>query len=204
MENKTYNHLFWSPSGQFIVLAGLKGSNNALEFIDTSDFTTTSTQEHMMATDVEWDPTGRYVVTGSSCWESRGDNNFWFWTFQGRLIRKVNVDAFCQFLWRPRPPTLLTEAKINEIKKNLKKYSPQFELKDKAAMSRISEEILAKRKQLMESFKAYRERREKEYQATLAKRAKLREGRGDTGGKEEVEEERVEFLTREETILCKQ
>lgn len=68
MENKACNHLFWSPTGQFIVLAGLRSSNHSLEFIDTSDFTTTNNQEHFMATDVEWDPTGRYVVTGVSWW----------------------------------------------------------------------------------------------------------------------------------------
>lgn len=68
LENKACNHLFWSPTGQFIVLAGLRSSNHSLEFIDTSDFTTTNNQEHFMATDVEWDPTGRYVVTGVSWW----------------------------------------------------------------------------------------------------------------------------------------
>jgi eukaryotic translation initiation factor 3 subunit B len=42
--------------------------NHSLEFVDTSDFTITSSAEHFMATDVEWDPTGRYVVTGVSWW----------------------------------------------------------------------------------------------------------------------------------------
>ena len=35
--------------------------NGVLEFIDTSDFTTMGLGEHFMCTDVEWDPTGRYV-----------------------------------------------------------------------------------------------------------------------------------------------
>lgn len=42
-----------------------------MEFIDTSDFTSTNPVEHFMATDLEWDPTGRYVVTGSSYWIHR-------------------------------------------------------------------------------------------------------------------------------------
>ena len=36
--------------------------NGILEFVDTSDFTTMGTGEHFMAGDVEWDPTGRFVI----------------------------------------------------------------------------------------------------------------------------------------------
>ncbi len=58
-ERKTANHLFWAPTGQFVVLAGLRSMNGCLEFVDTGDFTTMGTGEHFMCTDVEWDPTGR-------------------------------------------------------------------------------------------------------------------------------------------------
>ena len=58
-ERKTANMLFWSPQGQFIVLAGLRNMNGVLETIDTSDFTTMNSGEHFMCTDVEWDATGR-------------------------------------------------------------------------------------------------------------------------------------------------
>lgn len=200
-ESKPYNHLFWSPAGQFILLAGLKSANHSLEFIDTSDFTTTAVQEHFMATDVEWDPTGRFVVTSNSFWVHRADNSFWFWTFQGRLIRKVTMEGFCQLLWRPRPPCLLSAEKLKEIQKNLKKYSGQFEMKDRMAMSRVSEEILAKRKELMAEFKAYRDRRQQEFRASQAKRAKLREGHSDLSA-EAVEEETIEFFTKEEVTVC--
>lgn len=42
--------------------------SGALEFVDTQDFTVMNTGEHFMATDVEWDPTGRYVSTAVSWW----------------------------------------------------------------------------------------------------------------------------------------
>jgi len=58
MDKKSCNHLFWSPNGQFIVLAGLRSQNGLLEFIDSNDLQIMSTAEHFMATDVEWDPTG--------------------------------------------------------------------------------------------------------------------------------------------------
>ena len=44
-----------------------------LEFYDTdsSDFTLMASPEHSMATDLEWDPTGRYVVTSVSYWSQK-------------------------------------------------------------------------------------------------------------------------------------
>ena len=42
--------------------------NGVLEFYDTVDSTCMSQAEHFMATDVEWDPTGRYVATSVSWW----------------------------------------------------------------------------------------------------------------------------------------
>merc|ERR1712241_1607559 len=33
-ERKTANHIFWAPTGQFVVLAGLRSMNGVLEFVD--------------------------------------------------------------------------------------------------------------------------------------------------------------------------
>lgn len=123
--------------------------NGALAFVDTSDCTLMNIAEHYMASDVEWDPTGRYVVTSVSWWShkvcaaprktffphllvgerrsifnlflhlfffcSQVDNAYWLWTFQGRLLQKNNKDRFCQLLWRPRPPTLLSVEQIKVL-----------------------------------------------------------------------------------------
>jgi len=48
-----------------------------------------------------------------------------------------------QLVWRPRPPTLLSKDQIKEIKKNLKKYSDQFNAKDKMRLSRASKELVS-------------------------------------------------------------
>lgn len=45
--------------------------NGALAFVDTSDCTLMNIAEHYMASDVEWDPTGRYVVTSVSWWSHK-------------------------------------------------------------------------------------------------------------------------------------
>ena len=36
--------------------------NGVLEFVDTADFTSMGGGEHFMCTDVEWDPTGRFLL----------------------------------------------------------------------------------------------------------------------------------------------
>lgn len=70
-EQKSANTLFWSPTGQYIVAAALRSSTYTLEFIDTFDFSVLNTQEHFKLTDVEWDPTGRYVATVVSYWTNK-------------------------------------------------------------------------------------------------------------------------------------
>lgn len=201
-ENKQCNHLFWSPTGQFIVLAGLRNNYHCLDFIDTSDFTLTNSGEHFMVTDVEWDPTGRYVVTAVSWWAHKVDNAYWIWNFQGRLVRKQNVDRFCQLLWRPRPPTILSEEKIKEIKKNLKQYSTVFESKDRLALTKASREILDKRQKLLDDFNEYRLQRKQEYQALQEQLIGLRFA--DIEEYEEdrnnYEEETVEYLVKTERV----
>lgn len=59
MDKKACNRIFWSPNGQFCVLAGLDTMSGALEFVDTQEFTSMNLTDHYQASDVEWDPTGR-------------------------------------------------------------------------------------------------------------------------------------------------
>lgn len=90
-------------------------SSGALVFVDTSqsEIVVTNVQEHTGVTDVEWDPTGRFVVSSVSAWSaSRGlDYGYMMWNFQGRLLARRPVDRFCSLSWRPRPPSLLSEEK---------------------------------------------------------------------------------------------
>ncbi|XP_015172077.1 PREDICTED: eukaryotic translation initiation factor 3 subunit B [Polistes dominula] len=204
LEKKACNHLFWSPSGQFVVLAGLTTMAGALEFIDTNDFTIMNSTDHYQTSDVEWDPTGRYVVTAVSSWKTTVDNGYWIWTFQGRILKRVNLNAFNQLLWRPRPPTLLTADQIKEIKKNLKKYSAQFESKDRMRLTRASKELIEKRCASMKAFEEYRTKRIEEYNNQKKRRLELRNNIDtdelDSDSKN-VEEEVVEFFVKEETFV---
>merc|ERR1711915_33697 len=94
----------------------------------------------------------------------------------GKILKRSTVDKFCQLCWRPRPPSMLSKEQIKDIKKNLKKYSDQFNAKDKMKQSKASKELIEKRRELMDKFRVYRERREIEYQEPLERRMELRNG----------------------------
>nr|BAN20592.1 eukaryotic translation initiation factor 3 subunit B [Riptortus pedestris] len=203
LEKRSCNALFWSPAGQFIVLADLRG-NGTLEFVDTSDFTIMNTTEHFRCSEVEWDPTGRYVVTATSLWKSKEDPGYWIWTFQGRILSRNNMQKFCLLQWRPRPPTLLTPEQQKEIKKNLKKYSAQFESKDRMRMTRASKELIEKRAAAMKKFEEYRQSVLSVWQSQKQRRLQLRNNFDtDTldSDTQNVEEEIVEFFIREDTTV---
>ena len=59
--------------------------------------------------DIEWDPTGRYVVSYVSYWNWKAENAYILWNFQGKQLQKQNYDKLYKFSWRPRPPTMITE-----------------------------------------------------------------------------------------------
>jgi eukaryotic translation initiation factor 3 subunit B len=131
------------------------------------------------------------------------DNEYWIWSFQGRLIRKHVLERFCQLLWRPRPASLLSGEKVREIKKNIKQYSAQFEIKDKMTLMKASKDIIEKKKKIMNDFREYRKKRKAD---TLDRKAQLYHLRGitkDEEDNEKIEEETIEFFVREEVFELK-
>ncbi|KAI0236576.1 Eukaryotic translation initiation factor 3 subunit B [Lamellibrachia satsuma] len=204
LDKRMANHMFWSPNGQFLVLAGLRGMNGVLEFIDTSDMTVMAQGEHFMATDVEWDPTGRYVTTSVSWWGHKVDNAFWVWNFQGRILYKQQKERFCQFLWRPQPTSLLSAQQVKDLRKNMKKFNARFAVEDKMRESKASKEQIEHRRNQLEEFKSWRSDLSDRFNAERDARLELRDGVDtdtvDSKG-ENIDEETVEFLVKSEEIL---
>ncbi|XP_065659652.1 eukaryotic translation initiation factor 3 subunit B isoform X2 [Hydra vulgaris] len=200
-ENKSCNAISWCPNGQFCVLAGLRNLNGSLEFIDTSDMTIMNSGEHFMASDIEWDPTGRYFMSGVSWWTHKVDNGYFIWSFQGKILQRHVLHQFSHFAWRPRPPTLLTEPDIERVKKGLKKYQKMFEIKDRMSQTKASKELIEKRRALHDHFSGFRKRHEETFEDYKMLRLQLREG-VDTDSLEsqygDVEEETIEFFIRED------
>merc|ERR1719470_743076 len=140
-------------------------------------------------------------MTAVSWWAHKVDNGYFIWSFQGRILQRHQLDQFCSFIWRPRPPTLLKADDIAKIKKDLKKYSKQFELKDKSTQSKASKELIEKRRALFNEFASVRNRHKSQFEEMKEARMMLRGGI-DTdsldSGYDETDDDilqvRVEFL----------
>jgi translation initiation factor 3 subunit B len=137
------------------------------------------TADHYGVTDVEWDPSGRYLATSASAWTHtvsvflvmvllgfsffiQLENGYAIWDFRGQEIVKQIQDRFKQFIWRPRPPTLLGKEKQKQIRRTLKEYGRTFDEEDAAEESNVSAELIALRKRLVDEWNAWRALRKKE------------------------------------------
>ncbi|KAF8756172.1 Eukaryotic translation initiation factor 3 subunit B [Rhizoctonia solani] len=185
LKDKTTNAIRWSPKGRHVVLGSIfPVTRFELEFYDL-EFTIDperinthtaewgslvqhlATAEHYGVTDVEWDPSGRYVASSAS-----------------ELVKQP-ADKFKQFLWRPRPKTLLTKAQQKEVRKNLKEYSRAFDEADAAEESHADKELVAQRRRLLDEWNAWRKKVRPEVQERMARLGRKAKGGED---REEVEE----------------
>lgn len=181
LPGRTSNAIRWSPRGRHVVLATVGSSSKSeLEFWDLdfnsddanrregqntdwgSGIQLLGTADHYGVTDVEWDPSGRYLATSASAWTHTLENGFAIWDFRGQELIKQIQDRFKQFIWRPRPISLLTKEKQRQVRKNLREYSRAFDEDDAAEESSVSAELIALRKRLVDEWNAWRTLQKKE------------------------------------------
>jgi len=201
VEKKSANHLFWSPQGSFIVLAGLHTLNGALEFFNANDMETMGNEEHFMATAVEWDPTGRYVTTVVSHWRHQLENGYNIYSFQGKLLKHVLKDKFYQLLWRPRPFSPLSDERVQYIKNNIGKYASIFEEKDASLKAIEKEHLRHQREAQRQDFEKYLKQREQDYKDQKSERTKLLGEDSDDEDVVQVERVNEELEDYQEEII---
>ncbi|KAI8362858.1 translation initiation factor eIF-3b [Mortierella sp. GBAus27b] len=208
LTNKSCNTIFWSPKGRNVVLATLRSQTVwDLEFYDL-DFEPLESAaakvptgaekdpsaylhmltaaEHYGVTDIEWDPSGRFVATSASMWRHTMENGYQIWDFKGQLLYKETLERFKQLSWRPRPKTLLTDQQIKGIRKNMREYSARFEEQDMESSSQVSSAERQRRRQLLEDWASWRKSVEAELAAQRA--AEGEQMGGSTAEEEEAEE----------------
>jgi len=207
LENRPASHLYWSPTGDYLVIAGLGDKNGALEFLNTNNLDNTVETEHLNCTDVEWDPSGRFVITSvtqsiessGSNWRATMDNGYKLWSATGSNLATVSVDNCYQVLWRPRPKPLFTSEQIATIKADLKaKYWQKFEAEDAEIQKSQLSGAVKERAQWKAEWKAYRLQCDAAYANDAPDRAELRGGYISNDDENFVEIERV----LEEEISC--
>ncbi|KAJ2509791.1 Translation initiation factor 3 subunit b [Coemansia sp. RSA 1939] len=171
IENKTTTALKWSPRGRHIVLATLRTfPAYDLDFYDL-DFdqaaatksgdpgdaiTSLAANEHYGVTDLEWDPSGRFVVSSASVWRHPMEHGYTLWNLNGQQLRSVPVDDFKQLFWRPRPNSLLSDAQRRDVRKNLKAYAKDFDDQDERRLHAADAELMAHRRRLISEWDTWR------------------------------------------------
>jgi translation initiation factor 3 subunit B len=86
VDKKNNNAIHWSPNGRFVVVATVLSQQSFdLDFYDfdyegekdekdkdlTANLALMNTAEHYGVTDIDWDPSGRFVATSASVWKHR-------------------------------------------------------------------------------------------------------------------------------------
>jgi len=203
LEKKPATLLFWSPAGSIVLMASLKGTSGALEWVDVNTMQTIGEAEHFMCSDIEWDPTGRFVATSVAHWRHQMENGYNIWTSQGRQIKHQRQDKFFQLLWRPRPPSLLSDTQEKEVRKNLREYSKKYEAEDALARAGLQGELLKDRQNKSKAFEEWLKIKEEEYKTNRQARIGLRDGLESDNESaytliEDVDEEEISF--KEEVV----
>ncbi len=84
LEKKNSNAIYWSPKGRFVLIATVHNQQSSdLDFFDldfegekpesdkdlTANLQLMNTADHYGVTDIEWDPSGRFVASWASFWK---------------------------------------------------------------------------------------------------------------------------------------
>jgi translation initiation factor 3 subunit B len=84
------------------------------------------------------------------------ENGYHLYDFKGEQLREEPVEKFKQWLWRPRPATLLTKEEQKTIRKNLREYSKVFDQEDADRGASADLAVVEHRRRLLEEWVAWR------------------------------------------------
>jgi len=113
-----------------------------------------------MLTNIQWDPTGRYVLTSVTQSMQNDIGGFKYsmeagyaiWTFQGRKLFHQQKEKLWHVSWRPHPPSLLAPERQQEIRKNIKQFSKRYDAIDESAKEQARTAFQKIRREKTDSF----------------------------------------------------
>ncbi|CDO94441.1 unnamed protein product [Kluyveromyces dobzhanskii CBS 2104] len=178
------NCISWSPAGRFVavctIVNGKEIRKASLDFYDF-DFTGEKTLnevkevkaslqivshiDNQFFTDLEWDSSGRFLTAWSSYSKHKLENGYTVYNCCGEAVRKEIVDEFRNFVWRPRPDTLLSNSEKKKARKNLKQWSVKFEEQDAMESDSALRDLILKRRAELSAWVSYREEAEERLQS---------------------------------------
>ncbi|CAE8673670.1 unnamed protein product [Polarella glacialis] len=142
LPSNSFNTFYWAPEGQYFVCAAI-GQGDLLfgGIMEGNKLEILHKDEHFMLTDVEWDPSSRYVITSVTQpmqnemggFKYSMEAGFAIWTFQGRVLYRQQKEKLWQITWRPHPPSLLSASRQEHVRKNIKTFSKKYDAADEQA-----------------------------------------------------------------------
>ncbi|KAK8117364.1 uncharacterized protein PG998_005645 [Apiospora kogelbergensis] len=221
LEKKNSNSIYWSPRGRFVVVATIANQQGSdLEFYDmdfegekpesdkdlTANLQLMNISDHYGVTDVQWDPSGRFVTSWASAWKHAMENGYHMYDFKGEQLREEPLEKFKQWAWRPRPATLLTKEEQKQIRKNLREYSKTFEQEDAERVAGADQAVVDERRRMLDEWYAWRQSVEEDLEwereeLGLSKPEDAAAPKGEDGEGEVIEEIVEEVLEETEEIV---
>lgn len=121
------------------------------------------------------------------------------WDFKGQELTHQSQEKFKQFLWRPRPASLLSKDQQRKVRKELKEHSRAFDEEDAAEENRGSAEKLAQRQRDIAEWDTWRLRNVSKLLEERKSRGKVLASKKEAhkGEEEEKVEEWIEELIDE-------
>lgn len=174
---KTFaNTVSWSPAGRFVVVGALVGPNmrrSDLQFYDmdypgeknindnndvSASLKDVAHPTYSAATNITWDPSGRYVTAWSSSLKHKVEHGYKIFNVAGNLVKEDIIAGFKNFAWRPRPASILSNAERKKVGKNLREWSAQFEEQDAMEADTAMRDLILHQRELLKQWTEYREK----------------------------------------------
>mmetsp|Transcript_25397 Transcript_25397/g.67481 ORF Transcript_25397/g.67481 Transcript_25397/m.67481 type:complete len:707 (-) Transcript_25397:283-2403(-) len=167
LPSNSFNKVVWAPEGQYFVVAsvtsatGASGSGDLLFAGLTADnkLEILHKDEHYMLTNVEWDPSSRYIITAvtqpmsnEGGYKYSMEAGYAIWTFQGRVLFRQQKEKLYGVSWRPHPPSLLPAVRQKDIRKNIKQFSKKYDAMDEQAKESARQAFRRERQEKTDAF----------------------------------------------------
>jgi len=202
LPSNSFNSVVWAPEGQYFVVAsvasvsGVSSSGDLLfaGLNQSNHLEILHKDEHYMLTDVQWDPSSRYVITAVTQpiqpemggYKYSMEAGYKIWTFQGRNLHTQQKEKLFGVSWRPHPPSMLPRSKQMEIRKSIKQYSKRYDAMDDQAKESARQVFKREREtklneflEILDRLKEFKAEREEENGWAAAAEA-FAEGQGWT------------------------
>lgn len=126
------------------------------------------------------------------------ENGYHLYDFKGEQLREEPVEKFKQWLWRPRPPSLLSKEEQKQIRKNLREYSKVFDQEDADRGASADLAVVEHRRRLLQEWLSWRASVEEEVREEREARGLPLDPLADIlGGAEEGEDQVIEEIVEE-------